>query len=62
VGFRLSCREASRLLSLRGERELGLRETVALRFHLWACDMCRNFDSQVRFLRKAAERFRSGAD
>lgn len=60
MGVKVSCREASRLLSVAYERELTLAETVALRFHLVVCQMCRNFDAQLRFLHSAAGRFRGG--
>ena len=56
----LDCRNASRLLSLAGERPLDAAERAALKRHLDACSMCRNFSSQLDFLRKAATRFRSG--
>jgi len=52
----LNCRQASRLLSLACERPLDEAEREALRRHLDACLMCRNFESQLEFLRKAARR------
>lgn len=58
---KVSCREASRLLSVAYERKLTDEELGALGLHLERCLMCRNFDSQLRFIHKAAERFRSGA-
>lgn len=54
----IDCRQAAKLLSISRERELSAIEGVALRFHLSLCEMCRNFDSQLDFLRKAAQRFR----
>jgi hypothetical protein len=59
VPGKVNCREASRLLSVACERALQADETESLQYHLGRCLMCRNFDSQLRFLRKAAERFRS---
>lgn len=56
----LDCRRASRLLSLAFERTLTQDEVEALRRHLDQCRMCRNFEAQLKFLHKAAERFRSG--
>ena len=56
----LYCREASRLLSVANERKLSALESQDLVKHLEICFMCRNFDSQLKFLRLAAERFRSG--
>lgn len=57
---RVSCREASRLLSLAGERELDEGEVRALDRHLEACLMCRNFASQLEFMRRAARRYGRG--
>ena len=56
----LSCREASRLLSLACERSLEAGEVRALKVHLDKCLMCRNFESQLKFLHKAASRLREG--
>jgi len=60
VPDKIACREASRLLSLAYERDLTAAETDALQYHLGRCLMCRNFESQLAFLHKAAERFRGG--
>jgi len=54
-----SCREASRLLSLAYERPLGPEELEALQRHLDRCLMCRNFDSQLRFLHQASKVYRT---
>jgi hypothetical protein len=59
---KVDCRQASRLLSIACERELDRGESESLQYHLGRCLMCRNFDSQLKFLRKASERFRSGGD
>jgi len=56
----LYCREASRLLSLAYERKLSARESGDLVRHLDLCFMCRNFDSQLKFLHAASQRYRSG--
>ena len=53
---KLNCREASRLLSVACERVLDEAERTALRRHLDVCLMCRNFEGQLEFLRKAARR------
>jgi hypothetical protein len=58
----VNCRAASRLLSVSYDRNLSAEETDALQYHLGRCLMCRNFESQLRFLRKATQRFRSGGD
>jgi hypothetical protein len=54
----VDCRAASRLLSLAYERRLVASELQALQSHLDKCFMCRNFDSQLKFLHQASERFR----
>jgi hypothetical protein len=59
---KVDCRQASRLLSIAYERELDRGEAESLQYHLGRCLMCRNFDSQLKFLRKASERFRPGGD
>ena len=53
------CRAASRLLCVAYERKLTAEESRLLTHHLGLCFMCRNFDSQLKFLHKAAERFRT---
>jgi hypothetical protein len=54
--MRLSCREASRLLSQRLERRLAFGERIALRLHLTVCDACTRLDAQLAFLRRAMDR------
>jgi len=54
----ISCKEASRLISQLQDRELSLREATLMRFHLVWCEACRRFERQMRFLRKAMERYR----
>ena len=53
----LSCREASRLISIALERALTAKESADLRFHLSDCDDCHHYDVQLRFLREAAKRY-----
>jgi predicted anti-sigma-YlaC factor YlaD len=57
---KVDCRAASRLLSAAFERVLSAEELQALQVHLDRCLMCRNFESQLKFLHRAAERFRTG--
>lgn len=54
--LRITCKEASRLLSQAMDRNLPLWERVRLRLHLVACDACRNFSRQLEFLRRAVAR------
>jgi hypothetical protein len=58
VADSVNCREASRLLSVAYERKLSPEELVSLQGHLDKCFMCRNFDSQLRFLHQASQRYR----
>jgi hypothetical protein len=60
VQGKVNCREASRLLSAACDRDLDVGESEALQYHLGRCLMCRNFQGQLRFMRLAASRFRSG--
>ena len=62
--MKLTCKEASRLLSEGEDRRLALGERVRLRLHLLVCDACANFSRQVETLRRAvrALRERSGPD
>ena len=54
--MKLSCREASRLLSQSMDRPLGLGERLRLRVHLAVCDACSNFSRQLKILRRALAR------
>lgn len=55
----VNCRSASKLLSIAYERRLSADELAALQRHLDECFMCRNFDSQLRFLHNASQRYRT---
>jgi predicted anti-sigma-YlaC factor YlaD len=54
--MKLSCKEASRLLSQSLDRDLSLGEHARLRLHLTLCDACRNFNQQLKQLRQAVAR------
>jgi predicted anti-sigma-YlaC factor YlaD len=58
--MKLSCREASRLISLRMDRPLSPLEHAKLAVHLWLCNNCRNFSDQLGLLRQAARRAGNG--
>lgn len=49
----LSCKEATHVMSAAQERELGLRERIALRLHLLMCQGCTNYHHQLDLIRKA---------
>ncbi len=46
----LPCRESARLISASLERKLGWRERIQLYLHLRACDLCKRYQRQLRFL------------
>jgi hypothetical protein len=51
--MRITCKEASRLLSLGLDNKLSLGQRTALRLHLSLCDACTKVRSQFEFIRKA---------
>ena len=57
MAFRLSCKEASRLISDGMDRRLSVAERIALRLHVGICDACTRFTAQVQFLRRALKSF-----
>jgi len=58
LGQRLSCRDASRLISQSQDRSLPWFQRLTLRMHLRLCALCARFDAQIRFLRVAMQRYR----
>ena len=52
-----SCREAAELLSRAQDRPLTVREKLILYVHLPLCDGCRNFKSQLAFMRRAVREY-----
>lgn len=55
-----SCKDVSALLSQGQDRPLSWGERMRLRMHLLLCEGCRNFSSQLEFLRTAVRRYRDG--
>lgn len=51
----MSCKQTTHLLSQQMDRELSVKERVALKFHLMMCTSCTNFKNNMRFLRKTCE-------
>jgi hypothetical protein len=51
--MKLTCREASRLLSDGLEKKLSLRDRAALKLHLTLCDACTRVKAQFEFMRRA---------
>jgi len=58
--FRVSCQQASRLLSQRQDERLSFGQRARLRLHLMYCDACTNVSRQFAALRLAMRRLREG--
>lgn len=56
----LNCVEATRLMSEAQERELTLTEKLPLKMHVMMCSGCRNFQAQMRTLRRIARAYARG--
>lgn len=56
--LRLSCQQASRLLSQQQEEPLAFGKRMRLRLHLLYCDACTNVWRQFETLRLAMQRWR----
>lgn len=56
--LRLSCQQASRLLSQREDEPLPFGKRVRLRLHLLYCDACTNVSRQFAALRLAMRNWR----
>ena len=59
IGHIISCKEASRYLSQAQDARLTAFDRWKLRMHLKVCAKCMRFEEQLRFLRKALQRFKS---
>lgn len=60
--MRLTCKEATQLVSQGLDRELSAWERVKLRLHLTICDACSNFARQSAFIRRALKRLGEASD
>ncbi len=58
----MSCKEVSRLLSVKRDRPLTDEEELQLKNHLAICLYCRNFDGQLGVLAEMAKRFAVARD
>ncbi|HAF01156.1 MAG TPA: hypothetical protein DCO68_06650 [Methylophilaceae bacterium] len=52
----LNCKQTSQLVSQSLDRNLTLRERLAVRLHLLICKYCRRFQRQLHAMRKAFKR------
>ena len=56
--IKLTCKEATRLLSQSMDAKLTGAQRSALRLHLSLCDACTRFGAQLNVLRSAMRRYR----
>lgn len=54
--MRLTCKQATALISQGLDRELSAWERLKLRAHLLICDACSRFVKQAAFMRRAVKR------
>lgn len=58
----MSCKEVSKILSVKRDRPLTDEEETQLKNHLAICLYCRNFDGQLDVLAEMAKRFAVARD
>ncbi len=58
----MMCKQATRLMSLKRDRPLRLRERLSLRLHLAMCDACRECDRQFDLLHRVGQRFEPSSE
>lgn len=61
-GFRLTCKQAHRLISEGMDSKLTVPARLRLRLHLTACDACTRFDGQMLVLRHAMRHLTHSGD
>ena len=57
----LTCKDATQLMSKKMDGKLSVTNRLSLGFHLLLCQGWRNFNDQIRFIRKAVKRI-AGTD
>ena len=60
--IKITCKDASRLISTGLDRQLSVGDRTALRLHLAVCDTCNKLKAQFEFMRRALSTFRSERD
>jgi len=55
--MRITCKEASRLISEGLDRDLGVGERAKLRLHLALCVACERVNKQLNFMRRALRQY-----
>jgi hypothetical protein len=56
MGLKATCKEVHRLVSEELDRDLPLMDRLRVHLHLRICDACKNFEGQMRLLRRAMRR------
>jgi hypothetical protein len=56
--LRRTCKDVTRLVLERQDRDLALGERVSVRLHMWVCKACPAFERQALFMQKAMQRWR----
>jgi predicted anti-sigma-YlaC factor YlaD len=51
----LTCKQATRIMSEKLDRELSRAEKLSLGFHLTICKGCRNYDKQMGIIHQACQ-------
>ncbi len=54
----LTCKQASRIISQSLDKPLSWSDRMKLKFHLFICDACTNFNRQLRLIRNAIQHMR----
>ena len=60
--MKITCKEASRLISAGLDNRLSLAERASLRLHLAVCDACNKLKAQFEFLRRALSSYATQAE
>jgi hypothetical protein len=60
--MKLTCKEASRLLSEELDGKLTFAQRASLRLHLTLCDACTRVRAQFKFIRRALSSYSSPDD
>ena len=60
--MKLTCKEASRLISIGLDAKLSLSDRAALRLHLALCDACNKVKAQFEFMRRALSAYTKSDD
>jgi hypothetical protein len=60
--MKLTCRDASRMLSDGLDKDLSIADRAALKLHLTLCDACTRLRSQFEFMRRAIKAYAGRED